>query len=272
MELIFYAGSSLLEGPVWDSTNKLIYCVSIEQGIIYQIDPFSGKIQSYLTHGSVGCVALTKEGNLISAEKEGIFIINPETKQKIYLTQFESDINLRYNDGRFDPVGRFLVGTKSENDYFSEKEVVKGKLFSFINGNHKVLLDNLLISNGIGFSHNGKKMYFIDTPTKKVSQYLYDIDTGEIEFEKHIIDIDGNGWPDGMCVDLDGNIWVAEWEGGRVRKWDVNTGDVLDEIILPCPRVTSCCLGGEKLNELYITTAASENNIFGGGLFRKKLN
>jgi sugar lactone lactonase YvrE len=245
--------------------------VSIEQGLIYQINPKSGEVQSFPTQGSVGCVALNKDGNLISAEKEGIFSVNPKTREKIYITQFETDVNLRYNDGRFDPVGRFLVGTKSEKDFFLEKEIVKGKLFSYINGVSKVLLNDLLISNGIGFSHNGEKMYFIDTPTKKVAQYKYNLNTGDIEFEEYIVKIDGPGWPDGMCVDLDGNIWVAEWEGSRVRKWDVNTGKVLDEVKLPCPRVTSCCLGGENLDELYITTAKNEGNVFGGGLFRKKL-
>ena len=271
MELIFHAGSSLLEGPIWDLDNNLVYCVSIEQGLIYQINPKSGEVQSYVTEGNVGCVAIAHSKNLISAEKEGIFIINPKTKEKTYVTQFESDINLRYNDGRFDPVGRFIVGTKSEKDFFLEKEVVKGKLFSYYNGKCKILLDNLSISNGIGFSHDGKKMYFIDTPTKKVAQYEYNLDTGDITFEKYIVEIDGPGLPDGMCVDKDGNIWVAEWEGGKVRKWNVNTGKMLDEITLPCPRVTSCCLGGENMDELFITTAKSENNIFGGGLFRKKL-
>jgi sugar lactone lactonase YvrE len=272
MELIFYAGSSLLEGPIWDINNRLVYCVSIEQGIIYQINPFSGEVRSYLTRGSVGCISLMENGNLMSAEKEGIFEINPKTGERIYLTQFESDINLRYNDGKFDPVGRFIVGTKSEKDYFVEKDVVKGKLFSYYNGVHKVLLNNLLISNGIGFSPNNEKMYFIDSPTKKVNQYKYDLNTGYIEFEKYIINIDGNGIPDGMCVDLDGNIWVAEWEGGRVRKWDINTGNVLDEVILPCSRVTSCCLGGKDMDELFITTAKSEKDILGGALFRKKIN
>ncbi len=271
MELIFYAGSSLLEGPIWDSINKVVYCVSIEQGIIYQINPITGEVQSYPTDGSVGCVALMENGNLISAEKGGIYSINPKTREKTYLTQFESNIDLRYNDGKFDPIGRFIVGTKSEKDYFVEETVVKGKLFSYYNGEYKVLLNDLLISNGIGFSHNGEKMYFIDSPTKKVDQYKYDLNTGEITFEKHIIEIEGNGVPDGMCVDLDGHIWVAEWEGGRVRKWDVNTGEILGEITLPCPRVTSCCLGGENLDELFITTAKSEGNVFGGALFRKKI-
>lgn len=271
MELIFYAKSSLLEGPVWDANNKLLYCVSIEQGIIYQINPETGEVQSYPTQGSVGCVALDTDNNIISAEKGGIFKINPITRQRVYITQFESDINLRYNDGRLDPVGRFLVGTKSEKDFFKEDTVVKGSLFSYSGGECRVLLNDLQISNGIGFSQNGEKMYFIDTPTKKVAQYSYDLITGNILFEKYIVDVDGEGWPDGMCVDLDGNIWVAEWEGGRVRKWDVHTGKLLNEIKLPCTRVTSCCLGGNNYDELFITTARHDNDVLGGGLFRIKL-
>ena len=271
MELVFYAGSSLLEGPIWDQNTNTVYCVSIEQGMIYSINPTSGQVQSYPTEGSVGCVALTKGGNLISAEKQGIFEINPNTGKRVFLTQFESDPELRYNDGRFDPAGRFLVGTKSERDFFKEKEVAKGKLFSYNNKESRILLDELLISNGIGFSHTGDKMYFIDTPTKKVAQYSYDLNTGDIIFDKYIVEIDGDGWPDGMCIDLDGNIWVAEWEGGRVRKWDISTGQVLDEIQLPCPRVTSCCLGGDNLRDLFITTAKDPSSILGGTLFKYKL-
>jgi sugar lactone lactonase YvrE len=45
MKPIFYAGSSLLEGPIWDSNNKVVYCVSIEQGMLYQINPNSGEVQ-----------------------------------------------------------------------------------------------------------------------------------------------------------------------------------------------------------------------------------
>jgi sugar lactone lactonase YvrE len=74
MELIFYAGSSLLEGPIWDSINKLVYCVSIEQGIIYQINPKSGEVQSYPTQGSVGCVALIKT-EILYQQKKKVFLL-----------------------------------------------------------------------------------------------------------------------------------------------------------------------------------------------------
>ena len=271
MELVFYAGSSLLEGPVWDAHNKLVYCVSIEQGVIYKINHNSGEVQSYTTSGSVGCIGLYKDGCIISAEKGGIYKINPTTGERIYLIQFESSEDLRYNDGRFDPIGRFIVGTKSKKDFFMEKSIVKGKLFSYYNGEYTTLLDDLSISNGIGFSHDNKRMYFIDTPTKKVAQYEYNLETGNIVFEKYIVEIDGIGWPDGMCVDLDGHIWIAEWEGGRVRKWDIRSGRVLDEIIVPCSRVTSCCLGGEDLRDLFITTAKKDGDILGGSLFKHKL-
>jgi sugar lactone lactonase YvrE len=273
MEVIFYAGSTLLEGPVWDAKNKLIYCVSIEQGLIYQINSINGAVQTFATEGSVGCVALDKDGFIVSAEKGGIYRTNPNTGEKMFLTQLETDERLRYNDGRLDPTGRFLVGTKSEKDFFEEIEVVKGNLFSFnsTTDSCKVLLKNLEISNGIGFSAKGDKMYFIDTPSRKVAQYSYDLKTGDISFDKYIVFVDGEGWPDGMCVDLDGNIWVAEWEGGRVRKWNISTGEVMQDISVPCARVTSCCLGGDNLRDLYITTARGSKGNLGGALFKYTL-
>lgn len=271
IELVFFTGSSLLEGPVWDPINKLVYCVSIDQGLIYQINPKSGFVRSYRTAGSVGCVALTSGGNLLSAEKRGIYRIDPNTGTRTFVDQLESNSELRYNDGKLDPIGRFIVGTKSEADFFVEPDIELGKLYSYYQGECKVLLTDLGISNGIGFSKDGNTMYFIDTVSKRVAQYKYDIRTGDITFEKYIIELDGPGWPDGMCVDADGNLWVAEWEGSKVCKWDVNTGKKLDSIALPCSRVTSCCLGGEQLNELYITTAKNTKDYLGGSLFRVAL-
>jgi len=268
-ELIFYLKSTLLEGPHWDSKEQVLYCVSIEQNIIYKINPNTGEIKSFNTNGNVGCAVSTKDNKLISAEKMGVYETDLHSGDKKLIDHFEPNKSMRYNDGKLDPIGRFIVGTKSENEF----EFGKAKLFSYYNGKYKVILDNLTLSNGIGFSNNGDKMYFIDTPTKKVAQYKYDLNTGNVLFEKYIIEIDGIGLPDGMCVDLDGNIWVAEWGGGRVRKWDINNGNVLDEILLPCSLVTSCCLGGNDLKDLFITTAKNDkNDIFGGALFRKKLN
>jgi sugar lactone lactonase YvrE len=259
----------LLEGPCWDPIEQVIYCVSIEQSLIYRITPKFGEVTSFPTNGHVGCVVVDKEGMLISGEKGGIYKINPTTGKRSFIAQFEEDILMRYNDGKLDPKGRFIIGTKG----YLEDLPGKGKLFSYDGHTVRTLITEATICNGIGFSLKGDKMYFIDTSTKKVACFHYNLTTGEADFDRYIIEIPGKGWPDGMCVDIDDNIWVAEWGGGKVCKWNPKTGEKMQEIILPCINVTSCCLVGEELDYLYITTAKNEakNESLAGGLFRIKI-
>ena len=225
-ELVFYTGATLLEGPCWDPKEQVIYCVSIEQSLIYRIDYLTGEVTSYQTNGHVGCVVIDSEGMLISAEKEGVYKTNPKTKERLFIAQFEEDTLMRYNDGKLDPKGRFLVGTKGYlKDYPG-----KGKLFSYDGKNVKTIVDGTAISNGLGFSARNDKMYFIDTPTKKVGRYHYNIETGVANFDNFVVNIQGAGYPDGMCVDIDDMIWVAEWGGSRVCKWNPETGQKLLEV------------------------------------------
>ncbi len=268
-ELIFYAGSTLLEGPTWDHKEKVLYCVSIQQCLIYRIDISKGEVTSYPTNGEVGCVQVDADGMLWSAEKNGIYKINPRTKERFFIKQLENDKSMRYNDGILDAEGRLLVGTMGYNETRQDK----GKLYSFDGIESKAIVTGTTISNGLGFSKNGEFLYFIDTPTKKVARYTYDLKSGNASFERIVINIPGNGSPDGMCVDLDDMIWVAEWEGGRVCKWNPETGEKILEIIMPCNRVTSCCVGGDNLNYLFVTTAKDElsDEMAGGGLFKVKI-
>ena len=268
-ELVFFSGATLLESPVWSAKHNSIFCVSIEENLIYQISYKTKEINSFQTNGPVGCVVETNDGKLLSAEKEGIFEYDIKSGRKKFIIQIEKDKEMRYNDGKLDPIGRFLVGTKG----WLEEKPGKAKLYSYENGNYKTIIEGLTISNGIGFSADSTKMYFIDTPTKKVALYNYNLETGEAKFEKYIIEIPGDGYPDGMCVDIDNNIWVAEWEGGKVCKWNPETGKKIVEIKLPCKRATSCCLGGENLDYLFITTAIDEKiyEPLAGGLFKVKI-
>lgn len=269
LELVFYIGSTLLEGPCWDFREKVIYCVSIEQGQIYRINPETHEVNSFKTDGSVGCAVVDLNGMILSAEKSGIYRINPKTGKRVFLIQLENDSAMRYNDGKLDPRGRFLVGTKG----IAVDHKGRGKLFSFDGNCACTIVEGTTISNGMGFSMNGDTLYFIDTPTKKVGRYKYDLDTGGAVFDRYVVDVEGNGWPDGMCVDLDDMIWVAEWEGGQVCKWNPKTGRKISKIELPCANVTSCCLGGDGLEWLYITTAKckADRKSECGGLYRVKI-
>lgn len=266
-ELIFYAGSSLLEGPLWDDTNDLLYFISIEDKVIYSFDEETTVIESYPTESLVGAAALDGEGNIISAEQDGIYLIDIETKERTFFMQPEENDRMRYNDGKFDPRGRFLVGTM---DYKEEIED-QAKLFAIEDGEYKELLTGLTLSNGMGWSEDGRTFYHIDTPTSKVMKYDYDLENAELSNGRTLVEIPGQGAPDGMCVDLDGNIWVAEFGGKRVCKWDTETGEQLAEIPMPASKVTSCYLGGPDKDYLYVTTAKKEDEPLSGGLFKVKI-
>ena len=138
------------------------------------------------------------------------------------------------------------------------------------NNEARELLTDLTISNGMGWTKDGETFYHIDTPTKKVDAYDYDLETAELSNGRTVVEIPGDGSPDGMCVDIDENIWVAEFGGKKVCKWNPKTGDKLTEIPMPVTDVTSCYIGGANQEYLYITTAQTDEEL-SGGLFRVKI-
>ena len=271
-ELVFFCGANLLEGPVWDAKRQSVLCVSIEQSHIYHIDVETGNIKTFQTNGQVGCVLLMDENYMIAATYNGLYKMDIDTGESEFLIQLNSDENLRYNDGTLDGRGRILVGTTGYQCLAENRNC----LYSWDGQQVKKLVTNTTISNGIAFSKDNKWMYFVDTPTRKVGRYFYDIEKGEAVFERFIIEIpDEEGVPDGICMDKDGMLWVAQWGGSKVSQWNADTGEKIGEIIMPCLNVSSCCIGGIDGDTLYVTTAkhddGSVSEKMAGGLFSVKL-
>ncbi len=272
-ELVFYAGSTLLEGPRWNNELNALLCVSIEQERIFLINDEEQLVKTFKTNGQVGFALFKDKETIIYAAYEGVYELNIATGENKFLFQANNDKTLRYNDGDYDPKGRILLGTTGY------KRFAKGEgcLYSAnADGtNIKKIIKNTSISNGIAFSHDSKYLYFIDTPTKKVGRYEYDADKGSCSFDKYIVEITGDGVPDGMCIDEEGNIYVAEWGGFRVCKWNPATGECLKEYHVPVQNVSSCTIGGRNRDTLFITTAAHDDGttseIGAGGLFKVKL-
>jgi sugar lactone lactonase YvrE len=261
--LIFYSDSELLEGPVYDLKHNFLYFVSILDGMVYCLDLSTKEIISLKLESPVGCVFILDKKKVLAASKKGFYEVDFDSLKSRFVFQMEISDFVRYNDGTIDPNGRYLVGTMG---YPMVKDHI-GKVFSYYKGNYKILIENSTISNGLAFSKNGEILYFIDTPTKKVAKYNYDIVNGSATFDSYIIELKGKGSPDGMCIDKEGMLWIAEWGGGQVSKWNPKNGKIITQIKLPCPNVSSCCI--DKLGNLFVTTAKSDNpeDNFGGGLF-----
>jgi sugar lactone lactonase YvrE len=266
--LVFYSGSELLEGPVFDKENTLLYFVSILDGLVYCFQPETKEMVSVRLDSPVGCIFILDKKRVLAASKNGFFEIDFITLKKEFIFQIDIDNNVRYNDGIKDKKGRLLVGTMG----FPKVIENIGKVFSCHEGNCKTIIRNTTISNGLAFSLDNKFLYFIDTPTKKVARYFYNLDDGQAVFDSHIIDFKGSKSPDGMSIDNDGMLWIAEWGGGCVSQWNPLSGKLLQKIKLPCINVTSCCFDDNA--NLYVTTAKenSKEDIYGGGLFYVELN
>ena len=267
-ELIYYAKNSLLEGPLWDEENQLVYFIAIEDQMIYSLNEEKSEIRFYPTDSPVGAAVLTDDGKILSAEKDGIFAIDIESKERRFVAHPNADNNMRYNDGKLDPRGRFLVGTMA----YTGTHEGAASLFAVEEGvMSRELLSSLTQSNGMGWTEDGRTFFHIDTPTNKVMKYDYDLDLGVLSNPQLVVEITDGGFPDGMCVDIDDHIWVAEYSGKRICKWDSQTGEQLIEIPMPVSNVTSCCIGGRDKDMLYITTAHEDGEPLSGGLFKVKI-
>ncbi len=223
----------------------------------------------------IGTVVPTETGKVLVALQNGIYKLNAETGTKKLIVDPEENLpNNRFNDGKCDPAGRFWAGTMSTNN---EKNAGALYRLDFNNSIHK-MVENVSISNGIVWSADNTKMYYIDTPTQKVVRYDYDNITGEISNPKVAVNIPKKmGSPDGMTIDADGNLWVALWGGSAVSCWNPESGKLIRTIEVPAKNVTSCAFGDDDLGTLYITTAriaTSDDELIkfpnAGGVFKTR--
>ncbi|WP_226669833.1 SMP-30/gluconolactonase/LRE family protein [Metabacillus litoralis] len=277
IELVIDSKSTLGEGPSWDEKEKVLYWVDILQKKFYQYNPISKENKEVVVEQLVGAIAPKKDGGIILALQNGLYSYDFQQNMLKEIHNPEAHLpDNRFNDGKCDPAGRFWVGTM---DIDAKKGA--GSLY-LLDQKYRISkkLENLTISNGITWSPDNRFMYFIDTPTRQVVRYDYDLLSGEIKDPKVVITLkEGTGDPDGMTIDQDGMLWVAQWGGYGISRWDPNQGKQIDFINVPAANVTSCSFGGEKLNDLYITTArigTSEEDLekypHAGGLFKLKTN
>jgi sugar lactone lactonase YvrE len=253
LEVVLDQQSLLGECPVWDSRHKRIFWIDILSGVIhsYYLDKHEHKF--FNLGQEPGSIALKKTGGLVAAIKKGFATIDIQHGATWIITQVETcSPDIRFNDGKCDPAGRFWAGTMSVSGmsgsgilYVLEKNYTVEKKIAGVS-----------CSNGLAWSPDLKTFYYIDTPTRKVAAYRYDLISGQITDRRIVISIpEGEGYPDGMTIDTEGMLWIAMWDGWKILRYNPDTGKKLDEILLPVSRVTSCVFGGETMEDLYITTA-----------------
>lgn len=255
-EVLVQCNCLLGEGPVWDAANNCIYWVDILPGDIHRYSADTKNHETFNVGHMAGAMALRKTGGLIAALQNGFAFVDFDKKTVKPITDPEAHLpGNRFNDGKCDPAGRFWAGTMP----LTEKEPVGSLYMLDTDLSVSLKVPGVTISNGLAWNSDSTIMYYIDTPTKYIVAYDYDINIGIITNKRIAIDVrHEKGYPDGMTIDTNGMLWVAYYGGWEVVQYNPHTDEVLQRIDFPVSNITCCTFGGPAMNDLYVTSARKE--------------
>ena len=256
--LILDTRSVLGEGPIWNNEKGQLYWIDIERRQLHIYTPNNDRLESFPTNERIGTVVPVASGGALVALQNGIFTMDlSDGAMKLITNPLDTVSDVRFNDGKCDPVGRFWVGSMAMNEKQGTASLY------MMNDQHQVkkMLGNVTISNGIVWSLDQKTMYYIDTPTMQIQAFDFDVATGDITNPRVVVAVpEGMGAPDGMTIDEEGMLWVGMWGGSAVARFNPENGELIQKVEVPAINITACAFGGAQLDTLYITTATQGMN------------
>ncbi len=242
------------EGIVWDNDRERLLWVDMLAGDILEKD---GDAVKRYHLGTVAAVVRPRVvGGYVVATRDRFVLTDAAFGTVRRYEKLLEMPDARFNEGACDPQGRFYCGSMS-----TDGQRDAGTMYRLDpDGSITVVMTHLTISNGLVWAPGGDIAYFADTATQRIDALDFDPESGRFtarrEFARLRNEGEGRG-PDGLTIDVDGNLWVAHWMGGSVQCISP-AGVVIDVVELPAKRVTSCCFGGTSLDTLYITTSRYE--------------
>lgn len=239
------------EGPIWSASWGGLRWVDMLSGMLLTLR--SGQVHRLAIDDPIAAfVRPRRSGGYVVGTERGIALANePDSPPTQYL-QFWHEHDVRMNDGTTTPDGRLLAGSTAYNAAKGRGSVyaVESDLSS------SVALSAVGLSNGIGFSPNGKLVYYIDSVTHQI--LVFDYSEGKLLRGRTFVEIDpAAGLPDGLTIAADGSVWVALWGGYAVRGYTPQ-GVLATVVELPVSQVSACTFGGPHLNTLFITTSRQD--------------
>ena len=263
--------SELGESPFWHPDEQRLYWVDIPARQVCRSTLTDGVVERWTLPSEPGCIAPARSSGqntgLVIALRDGIYRARHWGGELVLLAPALHDpATSRFNDGKADPLGRFWAGT-----IYEPRDAARAQLFS-LDGRHgrtpflEVKAAGATTANGLAWSPDAATLYWTDTPSHAVRAWDWDAASNTLSRERvfHAWPGKPEGWqpgksgyggrPDGAAVDVQGNYYVAMYEGGRLLKLSP-AGELLAEFAVPAPCPTMPCFGGADLKTLYLTTA-----------------
>ena len=261
------------EGPLWHEAEGRVYWSDIVTGRLFRYDPTSGHHEQIFAGEQVGGFTIQEDGSLLLFMERGKIASWRDGALTTLIEDIPASRATRFNDVIADPRGRVLCGTMSR--HFEGSRGRDGRLYRLETDlTYTVLLEEIGVSNGMGFTQDQRQLYYTDTATRDISLFDYDAETGSISNKRQFVYVPeepGQGAPDGMTMDAEGCVWSARWGGSCLVRYAPD-GSELQRIQFPALKVSSAIFGGPDLTDLYVTTAGGDQkDVDGAGrgaLFR----
>lgn len=254
------------ENPLWHAAERALYWCDVPRGQLLRYDPELGSTEIVREKsGDIGGFTIEVDHSLLLFLTGGRVVRWKDGRETVLLDGIARERSSRFNDVIADSHGRVFCGTMRTQSQMGVLYRLHADL------RPEIVCNNVGCSNGMGFSGDGTRFYYVDSFAGTVSVFDYTPASGKIgnrrtfaQFEK------GRGVPDGMTVDAEDYLWVAFWGGSRVARFDPSGREVAS-FALPAHKVASLTFGGDDYSTLYITTAGGEarpeNGAGAGGLF-----
>jgi sugar lactone lactonase YvrE len=249
------------ESPFWHPDQQCLYYCDIAAHQLLRYCPAAQTLQRWQFDTEVASCAPYRDGTLLLAMRDGLWRFDPVTVSRTLLAPPPYDPGAqRFNDGKCDPAGRFWIGTLDDQ----RRPLAQLYCYTQARGLQAVAGQGATVVNGLAWSPDASTLYWSDTTAHTIYAAAANPQTGAtaqqrawmrfpLKLQDHSM-IPYAGRPDGAAVDVQGNYWVAMFEGQSLRCYSP-LGQLLHALPLPARCPTMPCFGGADYRTLYLTTS-----------------
>ncbi|CAN7474346.1 SMP-30/gluconolactonase/LRE family protein [Trinickia sp. LjRoot230] len=271
------------ESPLWHAGERALYWTDIPARQLWRWNRRTGHADYWTLPEMAGCIALIDEGGIALAMETGIYRVpHPVPGMALGAATLLASVthartDMRFNDGRCDRQGRFIAGTMVLDTTLAAP---LGQLLRLDVANDRIdqasqpgrlalLAGDLIVSNGLAFSPDGRTMYLSDSHASRrmIWAFDYDIDTATPHDRRIFVDMNAYaGRPDGAAIDEDGCYWICGNDAGCVYRF-TPAGRLDRSIAVPAAKPAMCAFGGEGRETLFVTSIEAADDPLGGAVF-----
>jgi xylono-1,5-lactonase len=258
-------GFGLIEGPRVDESGRL-YFADHGSNSVRRRNP-DGRLETLVAgRQSVGGLALGEGGSLLMS--------GPTLARWDEKTGQVTDIFSKYegrtihglNDMTVDSQGSVYIGSMNYNALDRQAKPVPGDLYRVDPGGKVTLVgEGYQVSNGLGFSPDGKLLYHADSPPNVIN--VYDVAPNRTLRDRRVFAKLPEGYPDGLSVDAEGGVWVAAIFAYELVRFKPD-GTVDQRVKFPARMVVSAAFGGADMRDLYVVTGDNVDRPLKGSIFK----